>query len=94
MGHRVNQTRATEDLKAISYSNNDRSPEPEVTSNGVHLGVPDGHPLALLIDPSTNLMSRLLVSMLPEDQTRILIQFYVLFSNLPILSRPLMSLPV
>ncbi|KAF7347512.1 Nucleus protein [Mycena venus] len=76
MGHRVNRTRATQDLEAVPYSNNDRSPKLEVTSHGTHFGVPDGHPLALLIDPSTNVMSRLLLSTLPEAQTRILIQFY------------------
>ncbi|KAJ7665424.1 hypothetical protein DFH06DRAFT_1390944 [Mycena polygramma] len=78
MGHRVNQTRATQDLDADAVSFfGDRSPKPEVTSYGInHIGVPDGHPLALLIDPSTNMMSRLLVSMLPEAQTRPLIQFY------------------
>ncbi|KAJ7109829.1 fungal-specific transcription factor domain-containing protein [Mycena epipterygia] len=75
MGHRVNQTRATQDLDAVSYSS-DRSPKLEVTSRGINFGVPDGHPLALLIDPSTNIMSRLLVSLLPEAQTRVLIQFY------------------
>ncbi|KAJ6601447.1 fungal-specific transcription factor domain-containing protein [Mycena vulgaris] len=75
MGHRVNQTRAAQDLDAVSYSN-DRSPKLEVTSNGLHLGVPDGHPLALLIDPSTNVMSRLLVSLLPDSESQILIQFY------------------
>ncbi|KAJ6614995.1 hypothetical protein B0H10DRAFT_2042843 [Mycena sp. CBHHK59/15] len=73
MGHRVNQTRATQDLEAVPYSDDDRSPKPTA---GIHLGVPDGHPLALLIDPGTNIMSRLLISFLPEAHTRALIQFY------------------
>jgi hypothetical protein len=77
MGHRVNQTRATQDLEAVPYSN---PPQLEVISDGIHLGVPDG--LALLIDPSTDIMGRLLVPMLPVAQTRILIQFYVLFPDL------------
>ncbi|KAJ7492254.1 fungal-specific transcription factor domain-containing protein [Mycena latifolia] len=76
MGHRVNATRATEDLGALPYSNADRSPKRDVTSNGLHLGVPNGHPLALLIDPNTNVMNRLLVSLLPEAETQTLIRFY------------------
>ncbi|KAJ7755008.1 fungal-specific transcription factor domain-containing protein [Mycena maculata] len=76
MGHRVNQTRATQDLEAVPYSNDDRSSKLEVTSHGIQLGVPDGHPLALLIDPSTDIMSRLLVSLLPDAQTAALIHFY------------------
>ncbi|KAJ7116836.1 fungal-specific transcription factor domain-containing protein [Mycena crocata] len=76
MGHRVNQTRATQDLEAVPYANDDRSPKLELTSHGLHFGVPDGHPLALLIDPGTNIMSRLLVSLPPEAQTRALVQFY------------------
>lgn len=83
MGHHVNRARATQDLEAVPYSNNDGSPKLEVTSHGIHLGVPDGHPLALLIDPSTNIMSRLLLSALPEAQTHVLFQFYVLPSQFP-----------
>ncbi|KAJ7269352.1 fungal-specific transcription factor domain-containing protein [Mycena haematopus] len=75
MGHRINRTRATQDLEAGPYSN-DRSSELEVTSDAIRLGVPDSHPLALLIDPNTNIISRLLLSMLPETQTRVLVQFY------------------
>ncbi|KAJ7921327.1 fungal-specific transcription factor domain-containing protein [Mycena leptocephala] len=71
MGHRVNQTRATQNLEAVPYSN---PPQLKVISNGIHIGVPDG--LALLVDPSTDIMGRLLVPMLPVAQTRILIQFY------------------
>ncbi|KAJ7204402.1 hypothetical protein GGX14DRAFT_569515 [Mycena pura] len=78
MGNRVNQTRATEDLEAAPYSTIGRSQRLAIPPHGssVHLGVPDGHPLALLIDPSTNIMSRLLVSILPQAQTDPLIQFY------------------
>ncbi|KAF8215783.1 fungal-specific transcription factor domain-containing protein [Mycena galopus ATCC 62051] len=74
MGHRVNRTRATQDLEAGPYSSNGPS-RMEVTSIP-QLGVHKGHPLALLIDPGTNIMSRLLLSMLPEAQTRVLVQFY------------------
>ncbi|KAJ7204411.1 fungal-specific transcription factor domain-containing protein [Mycena pura] len=78
MGNRVNQTRVTEDLEAAPYSTIGRSQRLAITPHGssVHLGVPDGHPLALLIDPSTNIMSRLLVPILPQAQTDSLIQFY------------------
>ncbi|KAJ7610886.1 fungal-specific transcription factor domain-containing protein [Roridomyces roridus] len=74
MGHRVNQTRATQDLEAVPYSDETRSPRVEAPQ----LGVPRGHPLALLIDPTTNVMSKLLASLglLPEEQTSTLIQFY------------------
>ncbi|KAJ6520200.1 fungal-specific transcription factor domain-containing protein [Mycena sanguinolenta] len=74
MGHRVNRTRATQDLE-VGYLNH-RSSEPEVGPHAGRLGVPDGHPLALLIDPSTNITHRLLLSMLTEAQTRVLVQFY------------------
>ncbi|KAJ7431745.1 hypothetical protein B0H11DRAFT_1966449 [Mycena galericulata] len=76
MGHRVNQKRATQDLEGVPYSEDAQTPRLEVTSRGSHLGVPDGHPLALLIDPSTNIVDRLLISFLPEAQTGALIRFY------------------
>ncbi|KAJ7687368.1 hypothetical protein B0H17DRAFT_1069983 [Mycena rosella] len=77
MGNRVNQKRATDDLVSQELvSDRNQSPKIEGASNVLHLGVPDGHPLALLIDPNTNVMQRLLASLLPEAETHILIQFY------------------
>ncbi|CAK5264478.1 unnamed protein product [Mycena citricolor] len=75
MGHRVNTNRAAQELEAASHST-DRSPQLRVTRKGPQLGILPSHPLALLIDPNTDILGRLLSVMLPEQQAGVLVQFY------------------
>ncbi|KAF5379255.1 hypothetical protein D9757_010680 [Collybiopsis confluens] len=101
MGHRVNRSRAAQDLhqrppETYSYANTasygpqglayremyDKSmhsiptPISAIDSFTPQLGLPDRHPLSLLVDPTTNVIGRL-VSILPnQTQCAILIQFY------------------
>ncbi|CAK5280675.1 unnamed protein product [Mycena citricolor] len=75
MGHRVNTNRAAQELEAASHSTV-RSPQLRVTRKGPQLGILPSHPLALLIDPNTDILGRLLSVMLPEQQAGVLVQFY------------------
>ncbi|KAK0232677.1 fungal-specific transcription factor domain-containing protein [Armillaria fumosa] len=66
MGHRVNRNRATQDF---DMTNNNEDPYTSANPSS-------GHPLLLLLDPSVNIMARL-VAMLPDEtRTRALVQFY------------------
>ncbi|KAK0207864.1 hypothetical protein DFS33DRAFT_1379414 [Desarmillaria ectypa] len=66
MGHRVNRSRATQDLDTMKYN---EDPYTSASPSG-------GHPLLLLLDPGVNVIARL-VAMLPNDmRSRALVQFY------------------
>ncbi|KIK53870.1 hypothetical protein GYMLUDRAFT_49165 [Collybiopsis luxurians FD-317 M1] len=100
MGHRVNRSRAAQDLQQgsepYSYANTaygsqgghvysemyettiQSMPTPVSAMDAMapQFGLPDRHPLSLLIDPSTNVISRL-VSVLPsQNHCATLIHFY------------------
>ncbi|KAK0446531.1 uncharacterized protein EV420DRAFT_1647964 [Desarmillaria tabescens] len=66
MGHRVNRNRATQDFDT---TNNNEDPYSSAGPSG-------GHPLLLLLDPSVNVIARL-VALLPDEmRSRALVQFY------------------
>ncbi|KAJ3772304.1 fungal-specific transcription factor domain-containing protein [Lentinula raphanica] len=103
MGHRVNRSRATQELenepsdlythrRTISYGSQDGSlrresyekatpslpltPVSVIDGFGPQIGLPDRHPLSLLIDTSTNVVGRL-VSVLPaREHCMALVHFY------------------
>jgi hypothetical protein len=69
MGHKVNRSRATQDVEDDTCIRENHS--------NLGLPLPTTHPLALLVDSSTNVVARLLRTLPDEWQTRCLIQFYV-----------------
>lgn len=76
MGHKVNRSRATRDLEveADPYARS-HSSDPGEAVSGWRLS--ESHPLALLIDPGTNVMAKLL-ALVPDDQrSKTLVQYYV-----------------
>lgn len=69
MGHKVNRSRATQDVEGDSCRREDHL--------NPSLPLPISHPLALLVDSSTDIVARLLRTLPDEWQSQSLIQFYV-----------------
>lgn len=65
MGHRINRARAAQDFETDPYN-------PSTSSAGVSRS----HPLSLLVDPSADVLTRLVAILPEESRCRALVAFY------------------
>lgn len=76
MGHRVNRIRATQDLDGDTDGHESRTVLSAPSAIPLS-GVPEDHHLALLLEPGTDVMAKLLLPIPPLARSRVLVDFYV-----------------